>query len=252
MRLLVLTHPDSRDPGLAGERAEAAGARLDRWCAGAGEEAPGDPAAYDALVVLGGGTNVKDAPRTPWLRDEIRLVGDAVRAGTPVLGICLGAQILAEATGGRVIRSPEPEIGWYDVRTTGEAAGDPVFGELPERFEAYQWHSYAVEPPPGAVPLASNPTCVQAYRVGASAYGVQFHPEVTPAILGQWIPDYPTDPDAARVGGDPAAALAAVPEHLPAWNAVGRRLFDGWLALVARAAAQRMPASSRSPLEPAT
>jgi GMP synthase (glutamine-hydrolysing) len=230
VRLLVLTHPDSRDPGVLGQRAAAAGAELRTWCPGAGEPPPGDPTGYDALAVLGGGINVEAAPRTPWLGEEIRQVRRAVGFGMPVLGICLGAQILAAATGGAVVRAARPEVGWYDVELTADAGRDSVFAGAPSRFRAYQWHSYAVEPPSGAVALARNDTCLQAYRVGGRAYGVQFHPEVTPSILARWIRDYPTDPDAARVGGDPARALAEVPSRLPAWNAVGRALFDRWLA----------------------
>jgi GMP synthase-like glutamine amidotransferase len=241
VRILVLAHPDSRDPGLAGERARAAGAEVDCWCPADGTPPPADPASYDGIIVLGGGANVEDAPTTPWLREEIDHLRGALRAGTPMLGLCLGAQLLAEAGGGSVRRTSQPEVGWYDVATTPEASGDAVFAALPPSFTAYEWHSFIVDPPPGSVVLARNEGCVQAFRFG-TAWGTQFHPEVTPEILGKWIPDYPTDPDAARVGGDPAEALAEVPARLPAWNAVGRELFDRWLA----AAAQSAPASSRS------
>ena len=156
----------------------------------------------------------------------------AVQREAPLIGICLGHQLLGAATGGEVIRSPEPEVGWYGVRVTPEGREDPLFSSLPEDFTAYQWHSFAVDPPEGAVVTARNPTCVQGYRVGACAWGVQFHPEVTERILGIWIPDYPTDTDASRVGGDPEAALAELPDRLPAWNAVGRALFDRYLRIV--------------------
>jgi GMP synthase-like glutamine amidotransferase len=231
-RVLVLGHPDSRDPGLVSERAAEAGVELEVWVSAEAPAPSRDPAEYDGLLVLGGGINVKDAPVTPWLRDEIALIGDAVERGTPVLGICLGHQLLAAATGGDVERSPAPEVGWYDVELTPEGREDALFGALPERFTAYQWHSYIAQPPAGATVLAENGTCLQGFRLGERAWGVQFHPEVTERVLGIWIPDYPTDADAARVGGDPEQALAEVPRRLPAWNAVGRALFDRYLAVV--------------------
>ena len=233
-RVLVLGHPDSRDPGLVAERAGDAGVDLDVWIAAEADAPPRELSGYDGVVVLGGGINVKDAPDTPWLRDEIALIGDAVAREMPVLGICLGHQLLAAATGGEVARSPEPEVGWYEVEVTPEGRDDALFGALPERFTAYQWHSYIAHPPEGAAVLARNATCLQGYRLGERAWGVQFHPEVTERVLATWIPAYATDPDAARTGGDPDRALAEAPRRLPAWNAVGRLLFDRYLAVVAR------------------
>ena len=95
------------------------------------------------------------------------------------MGVCLGGQLLAKALGGHVRRLPSPEIGWADVDLTPEAKDDPVFGGLPERFTSYQWHLYHFELPEGAVPLARNERCLQAFRAGRAAWGIQFHAEIT-------------------------------------------------------------------------
>ena len=141
------------------------------------------PESYDALVVLGGGMNVHEADRRPYLRDEIALLEETLAARRPVLGVCLGAQLLAAAAGAEMHRARTPEIGWREVELCSAAAADHVVGALPRRFTAFQWHSYAFDIPFGAVELARNEVCPQAYRLGDAAWGVQFHPEVTEAIL---------------------------------------------------------------------
>jgi GMP synthase (glutamine-hydrolysing) len=201
---------------------------------------PLPPASADALAVFGGGMNVADAAALPWLGEEIALLRAALDAGTPVVGVCLGSQLLAAAAGADVRRAGRPEIGWYTVERLTAAQDDPVLGALPARFTAYQWHSWTFTVPAGAVELARSPVCPQAFRLGDAAWGVQFHPEVTPDILDEWIADWRSDPDAVRLRFDPAAAHADVAERLGGWNAVGRALFDAWMA--AAAARLRAPA----------
>jgi GMP synthase (glutamine-hydrolysing) len=152
----------------------------------------------------------------------------------PVLGVCLGAQLLAAAAGSEVHRVEAPEIGWLEVERLPAGDADPVAGALPERFTAFQWHSYACRLPAGAVELARSPVCAQAFMLGGSAWGVQFHPEVTPDILEEWIGDYDSDPDAVRLGFDPVAARAELPARIEPWNAIGRDLFGAWLTAAAR------------------
>jgi GMP synthase (glutamine-hydrolysing) len=226
MRILGILHPGAEHTGILRERAARAGDELVEWRPAAGGDQPGGA---DALVVFGGGMNVRDAGRLPWLRGEVELLRDAAAAGTPVLGICLGAQLLAAAAGAEVHRATAPEIGWHGVARLPAGAGDPVLGALPERFEAYQWHSYAFRPPPGAAVLAESPVCPQAFRLdGAPAWGVQFHPEVTEAVLADWWADHEADPDTAAM--DPEAALREATAGLPRWRALGARLFDAFLS----------------------
>jgi len=196
--------------------------------------------------VFGGGMNVRDAGRLPWLGGEIELLRDVLQAGVPALGICLGAQLLAAAAGAEVRRGGAPEIGWFEVERGAEGARDPVLGRLPARFLAYEWHSYAFELPAGAVELARSAVCPQAYRLGDAAWGVQFHPEVTPGIVLGWALDFESDPDAVRLDFDPDAHQAEARERLPVWMDLGRRLFDGFLAAATAAAvpAPRAPAAA--------
>ena len=110
-------------------------------------------------------------------------------------------------------RAREPEIGWHRVELTAEGADDPLLGPLAPSFEAFQWHSYECVPPPGAEVLARSPVCVQAYRVGEPAWGIQFHAEVSAADAAHWIDDYRADPDASGSG---STRRCSVPRPSPA------------------------------------
>jgi GMP synthase (glutamine-hydrolysing) len=233
VRVLSVLHPGGGHSGVLRDAAAASGHELVEWNPGGGEPLPDALADYDAIAVFGGGMNVVDQERLPWLTGEIELLREAHATGIPLLGICLGAQLLVAAAGGEVFRVEHPEIGWLDVARP--PTGDPVAGALPERFTAFQWHSYACRLPAGAVELARSPVCPQVFVLDGRAWGVQFHPEVTTEILDEWFADYDSDPDAVRLGFDPDAARAAAREHLPDWNAIGRSLFDAWLAAAERA-----------------
>jgi GMP synthase-like glutamine amidotransferase len=239
MRILSVLHPGGGHSGLLRERAAARGHEAVEWTPGAGEEMPAPLGAFDAVAVFGGGMNVPDHERLPWLAGELELLRDALARRIPLLGVCLGAQLIAAAAGAEVHRAPEPEIGWLEVERLPAAAEDPVLGRLPARFTAYQWHSFASRLPAGAIELARSPVCSQAFALDGRAWGVQFHPEVTTDILEAWIADFDSDPDAVAHGFDPVAARAELPKRLGPWNEIGRRLFDGWLAA---AAAVRVPA----------
>lgn len=229
MRILAVLHPGAGLTGLLGERAALGGHEVLEWMPAEGDRLPGRLASFDAAVVFGGGMNVRDADRLPWLHGEVELLRDALDARLPLLGVCLGAQLVAAAAGAEVRRAATPEIGWFEVELTAEGSRDPVLGTLPERFTAYEWHSYAFDLPAGAVELARSAVCSQAFRLGDAAWAVQFHPEVTPAIVREWALDYESDPDAVRLGLEPAAHLALAGRRLPEWMELGRRLFDGFL-----------------------
>ena len=210
MRVLHVEHPDGRGPGVFGEGAENL-----HWRAFA--EPPPD-AEVDAIVLYGAATDVVDAPRLPWLQAEQAWLREHVEAGTPLLGVCFGAQLLADALGAEVSPSEPPEIGFHPVTLTAAGRADPVLGALPERFLACQWHSWKCALPPGATALADSPVCLQAYRAG-NRWGVQFHPEVDAPTLEGWIAGEPAEPP----------GFAARDEHLPGWHELGRRLFSAFL-----------------------
>jgi GMP synthase (glutamine-hydrolysing) len=143
---------------------------------------------YHGLVLLGGPMSVNDTPHHPHLKTEIELVRKAIDRGLPILGICLGAQLIAKALGAHVQRSPETEIGWYDVEPTAAAADDPLLRHLqcPERI--FQWHADAFDIPQGAVILARSAACEnQAFRWGDKVYGLQFHLEVDEHLIERWL-----------------------------------------------------------------
>ena len=250
MRVLGVRHPGGGTCGLLAEQCEADGHDLLEWNPGAGEPMPAPPAELDAVAVFGGGMNVRDADRLPWMRAEIELLRDALQERVPVIGVCLGAQLLAAAAGAEIRRSPSPEIGWFDVARTEDGAEDPLLGRLPARFLAYEWHSYAFALPAGIVELARSAACSQAFRLGELAWGVQFHPEVVPEIVREWALDYRSDPDAIAMGFDPSAHIAEAEERLPAWMEIGRTLFEAFLTAASAAPRAPLAAAARSAPDP--
>ncbi len=236
MRVLSLIHGRNAHSGVFGEVVREAGHVLEERSFTLGEPPADPPEAYDALMVFGGSMNVHEVDGHPWLRNERGAIERALARSVPTLGVCLGAQLLASVVGARVARAPEPEIGWHEVEKTTEGDEDPVLGALPGRFTAYQWHSYQFDLPAGAVLLATSPVCAQAYRLGDSAWGTQFHAEVTSEIVLSWIESYGTDPDAVRTGFDPPRERLRLEREIAGWNELGRILARGFLAFAAERA----------------
>jgi len=220
MRVLTIVNQEDAGPGVFADAAAEAGHEIVEWHPG--EEALPDRDGYGATMAFGGAMNVDDEALHPWLRDEEELLRGLAERNEPVLGVCLGAQLLADAAGGSAQRAVRPEIGWHAVELTADAKRDPVIGPLPERFEAFQWHSYEATPPPGSVALARSPVCSEAYRIGDLAWGIQFHAEVSERIATGWIEKYDNDEDAARLGIDPGPLLAETRAKIAAWNQLGR------------------------------
>jgi GMP synthase (glutamine-hydrolysing) len=242
VRVLSIIHGRNARSGVFGEAVRAAGHEIEERSFALGDE-PDDVRAYDALIVLGGSMNVHEEADHPWMSPERRMIEAALDAGLPTLGVCLGSQLLAAVAGARVYRVDTPEIGWFDVETTPEAAQDPLLRGFPDRFRAYQWHSYATDLPDGAIELARSPVCLQAFRLGEPAWGTQFHAEVTQEILETWIASFHTDPNAVAQGFDPAAAREQVAREIGRWNELGRSLAGALVAVAAeRTGAEALPA----------
>jgi GMP synthase (glutamine-hydrolysing) len=223
----VLSIVQQRD-ARAGVFADAA-SELVEWIP---SESP--PPALDgvgAAMVFGGGMHVDQESAHPWLRDEKQLIREMLDDGLPVLGVCLGAQLLAEVAGARPRRAARPEIGWHRVAVTPEGAGDPLIGPLASGFEVFLWHSYEAPLPPGAVALARTPLCLQAFRLGeARAWGVQFHAEVTGAYLDAWLDGWEADEDAVASGLDPEAIRRESRRKISAQAELGRGIARRFLA----------------------
>ncbi len=186
---LLVLQLDASDPvGRLGDWLNAAGLDLDVLDVSAGTGAPADLSGHSGLVVLGGSMSANDT-HVPVISATRALLREAVTQERPTLGICLGAQLLAVANGGRVGPNPEgPEIGAQLIAKRSSAADDPLFAALPITPDVLQWHFEAVSAlPPGAVQLASSPGCEQqAFRLGRLAWGLQFHIETTPDTVRAW------------------------------------------------------------------
>lgn len=168
-----------------------------------------------ALIVLGGPMSVNDAERHPYIADEQAVLRSALRSGMPILGVCLGAQLLAAAAGSRVFPGARPEIGWEPISLTMEGRVDPVISPLAQLAAVFHWHGETFDLPPGAMRLAfSALTLNQAFRLGRCAYGLQFHLEVDAPMIVSWLAEYPNDlapdPDSAkpRIMADTAQYVA--------------------------------------------
>lgn len=230
MRVLAIVHQRDAGPGVFVEAIRDAGGALDEWTLAERPQPPADPFGYDAVLVLGGAMNVDEGDRHGWIAEEEALLRELLAREVPLLGLCLGGQLLAAAAGTQPRRAAQPEIGWHQVKVTTEGEEDPLLAPLVPAFEAFQWHSYEFPLPPGAVPLARSGVCLQACRLGERAWALQFHPEVSRADALHWIDDYEADPDAVRIGIDPAVLRPETEEKIDAFNQLGRDLCRRWLA----------------------
>jgi GMP synthase-like glutamine amidotransferase len=228
MHVLAVVHGDEVRSGVFADPIAAAGHELEEWSIARSAAPSRPPEAYDAAIVFGGSMHADEEATHPWLRDEEALLRGFLAVGTPVLGVCLGGQLVAKAAGAWVGRASEPEIGWHEVELTSAAASDPLFARLPRRFQALQWHYYAFETPESGVELARSPVCSQAFRLGKFAWALQFHPEVTLAMVEQWL-DEPEEMDFDR-----KALRRETHERIAEWNAVGRELAASFVAVAER------------------
>ena len=240
MRVLVLQHIACEPPGVFEDVLRERSAELVRVELDEGEALPARDG-FDLVVAMGGPMSVNDEEELPWLREEKRLIRDAVRAGTPYWGACLGAQLLAAALGARVYTGSAPEVGVLPVRLTDEALDDPVCAGLPRELLTLQWHGDTFDLPPGAVLLASSPAYPhQAFRVGR-AYGVQFHVEVSAEMAAEWarVPAYRDQLERVQGPGALDRLLADFDEARPAMLEHARGMFERFVDAVVAAPALR-------------
>jgi GMP synthase (glutamine-hydrolysing) len=234
MRALAIVHQPDAGPGVFADEMRERGVELHEWTLSErGKAPPLEIAEYDAVLTFGGAMHADQEDRHPWLRFEKDFLAAMIDDRMPVLAVCLGNQLLAEAAGGSARRASEPEIGWFPVEVTEEGKADPVMGPLAPTFTAFQWHSYEALPPEGATILARSPICVQAYRVGEVAWGIQFHAEVSSGDAEKWTDDYRSDEDAVRIGVDPDALRAETRDQIGDWNRLGRELCGRFLDAIA-------------------
>ncbi len=230
LRTLVLQHIACEPPGVFEDVLHERGAILHRVEVDEGEPLP-DWRGFDAVVAMGGPMSATDDATLPWLTAEKQLIGEAARAGTPYWGVCLGVQLLAASLGARVYRGPEPEVGLLPVEITDEGRADPVFGTAPDGLVTLQWHGDTFDLPDGAVRLAGSTAYPnQAFRF-ASAYGVQFHLEVTPEMAREWatVPEYSASLEQTLGPGTAPSFLGRIEARADEMLGHGRALFERWL-----------------------
>jgi len=227
-RVLVVQHEEFEGPGTLREALGGSELRVVRTFA---DDPVPRTLEENALLVLGGGMGVYDRDRLPHLEDEIALCKAAVAAAKPVLGICLGSQLLAAALGGAVGKAPRKEIGWHGVTLLPEARGDALFDALPRNFPAFHWHGDAFTLPDGAVPLASSTmTPLQAFRMGERAWGIQFHLETDEEVLEAMLSG--GDAELREAGVDSARIRTRAREELPRLRERALAVFRRWVELV--------------------
>jgi GMP synthase (glutamine-hydrolysing) len=183
---------------------EAAGIETVTWHT-ASEPAPRSLEGVDALLALGGAANPDDDDRYGWLHDLRGLLREALERDLPTLGLCLGAQLLAQVGGGRAGRLPRPAIGWVELMGTAAGDADVLYASLPAPHVVFEWHAYGFTLPSGAELLAGTADAVEAFRLGERAWGLQFHLEATEGIIAEWIRHYESQ---LRVDGLDPSTLA--------------------------------------------
>lgn len=231
MRVAIVENTKVTHHGQVGVALHEAAALIDLFKPWTGAALPAGVDA-DALVVFGGEQSAIDDHTHPYLPDLARLMAAYTSADRPVLGICLGGQVLARAFGGENLLGAAPEFGWTDVGLTEAGRGDPVLSVVPEAFPVFQWHSDTFTLPEGAVHLASSAaTRNQAFRIGRATYGTQFHFEASRAVVGDWLARFPDGIDRMAPGWAQRHPELAATRGVAA-DAHGLALARAWVALI--------------------
>ena len=190
MNVLIIKHVDIEGPGLIEYCLNQRRLPYRVLCLDSDARLP-RPEGFTHIILLGGPMNVYEEDRYPFLKDEDLFIKEAVQRGKFILGICLGAQLIAKALGAKVFKAPVKEIGWFDVSLTEIGLQDPLFSDLPKTFPVFQWHEDTFEIPRSAKLIATSSSVHhQAFRYADNAYGLQFHLEVTEEMIQEWIKTY--------------------------------------------------------------
>ncbi len=230
-KVFVLQHAACETLGTIAEALQEAQLEAMYIRAFAGEPIPTQMGEAVGLILMGGPMGVYEQDRYPFLVEEIRLIEHALAAGTPILGVCLGSQLLAAALGAPVRRGPQKEIGWFPVWLTEAAQADVLWAGVTSPFIAYHWHGDVFDCPSGAVPLAySEVTACQAFRYGTNAYGLLFHLEVTEPLIAEMVRTFAEELREAGLSGE--EILRQAPQHLPILRQMGQTVFRAWTRLI--------------------
>jgi GMP synthase (glutamine-hydrolysing) len=242
-KILVLQHVVSEPLGVLDPLLRESGLRIRYVNFARDPFAQVDVTRYSGLVVLGGPMNVDQADRYPHLLHEVEVIRVALERKIPVLGICLGAQLLATALGAGVHPNAVQEIGWYPLSLSSEASNDPLFAHLGLDAHVFQWHAYTFTEPSGSKHLASTASCAnQAFVYGGFAYGLQFHLEVDAALIERWLKHSELKLELEPLGGDAHAQRVQMEtqQHVLASQARATAVFGEFIKLLGDVRRQRL------------
>ena len=233
-KLLVFQHVAHEILGTLNPLLKRGGFRIRYVNFGRHPEAQPSLDGYDGLVVLGGPMSVYEDRRFPHLIAEMKLIEEAMQRNLPVLGICLGAQLIAKTLGADVYRSKQKEIGWYDLHTAPEAAQRSILTSLGHTEKVFQWHGDTFDIPAGAIHLAASPLCLnQAFRYGEKVYGLQFHLEVDDAMILRWLKVPENRDEISKLHGDvdPDHIHAETPQYIGRLHELSEQTFSEFITL---------------------
>jgi GMP synthase (glutamine-hydrolysing) len=231
-KVYVLQHARCETLGTIGDALGGAGVSAQYVRTFEGRPVPREMGGAAGLVVMGGPMGVYESSRYPFLREELRLIEQALRDERPVLGVCLGSQLLAAALGSPVVKGSRKEIGWFPLELSADASRDPLWAGVEGRFMGFHWHGDVFERPAGGVTLlSSGQTPCQAFRYGETNYGLLFHMEVTAGMVENMVETF--SDELREAGADGHDILARVPDYLPGLHEIGGRVFGRWASLLA-------------------
>ncbi len=235
MKAVAIAYEEDGGPGVFTEAAGAAGVELEVWKRWEEETPPSHLESYGAIVCLGGSMHPTgpDSGEPGELTDDRELLEDALGVETPILSVCLGAELCTQAAGGGIRKLETLEVGWAEIELTEAGRKDPLLGPMGSPFEGFEWHSYGCLPPGDAVVLASNHASPQAWRIGDSAWAIQFHAEVLLEDIQSWLRSWDKDPDALASGLDPEEIAVETERKIARWNDLGRGLAERFFSLAA-------------------
>jgi GMP synthase-like glutamine amidotransferase len=233
LKALVLQHAAHEGLGTIYSELVSRNIRADYIRLHMGHEVPGGLDGYSCLIIMGGPMGVYEEDKYPFITDELKLIECALKRDMPVLGICLGAQLMARAAGSVVYQGETKEIGWYALSLTGEGLKDPLLKGLPEELTVFQWHGDTFDVPAGAKLLASSlrfPN--QLLRIGENGYAIQFHLEVMDIMVKEWIEINKAELDALKGLIDPRVIIRETRAHILPLRGYGEKVFSAFFNLI--------------------
>ena len=232
-KVLVIQHVRSEGLGTIGPELKKAGIGADFIKVFDNEDIPEKAGGYSALIVMGGPMGVYEEEAHPFIKDELNLIRNTLKEDLPVLGVCLGSQMLAKAAGAQVFKGKTKEIGWYNTALTEEGLKDRLFIGFPSEFTVFQWHGDTFGIPENSVNLATSRLFKnQVIRVGKRAYGLQFHLEVTEEMIRDWIRVNGEELKAVKDYIDPEAIIRETPSRITELKRFASALVSRFLRMI--------------------